>query len=307
MSEDNSETAFGKTGILPPEGEESANFENVNTGVEEAGVEEAGVEETGMENNGVEETAVNNSNSPLGDTLDAVELPESAMPSVPAMTTKVKRTQSAAQQKTIAAQADERAILKSAGVAKPSVAMVATLASMKAKGDSKYNSAFANAVAGKPLNSYRTTKTAKKSRNATVTNTTAKNTNRNANLTNFMGSTAANVRANNGAAASTVKSIQTMGESAISTVREMMRLSTTLTKELAKTNNSAGLARANEWKSNLAPLSSLRNMSRAKPKKPRASRKKKANSIMGLPPLPAAPAGLNTIAEENNGAFTPVR
>jgi hypothetical protein len=243
----------------------------------------------------------NNNNSPLGNNLNAVEVPESAMPATTG--TKAKRPQSAAQQKTIATQAEERATLKSAGVAKPSVAMVATLASMRSKGDPKYNSAFANAVAGKPLNSYRAPKTAKKGRKATVINTTATNNT----ATNFMGSTAANIRTNNGAASDTIQSIQTMGESAISTVREMMRLSTTLTKELAKTNNSAGLARASEWKSNLAPLSSLRNMSRSKPKKPRASRKKKMNSLMGLPPLPAAPAGLNTIPEENNGAFTPVQ
>lgn len=287
MSEENSATAFGNTGVLPPAEEESANFENVNTGL----------------NNQAAAEASNNNNSPLGDNLNAVEVPESAMPST--MGTKAKRPQSAAQQRTIATQAEERATLKSAGVAKPSVAMVATLASMRSKGDPKYNSAFANAVAGKPLNSYRAPKTAKKGRKATVINTTVRNANGTTNATNFMGSTAANIRTNNGAASDTIQSIQTMGESAISTVREMMRLSTTLTKELAKTNNSAGLARASEWKSNLAPLSSLRNMSRAKPKKPRASRKKKTNSLMGLPPLPNAPAGLNTIPEENNGAYTP--
>jgi len=277
MSEENSATAFGNTGVLPPAEEESANFENVNTEM----------------NNQAPAEASNNNNSPLGNNLNAVEVPESAMPA--ATGTKAKRPQSAAQQKTIATQAEERATLKSAGVAKPSVAMVATLASMRSKGDPKYNTAFANAVAGKPLNSYRAPKTAKKGRKATVINTTARNNT----ATNFMGSAAANIRTNNGAASDTIQSIQTMGESAISTVREMMRLSTTLTKELAKTNNSAGLARASEWKSNLAPLSSLRNMSRSKPKKPRASRKK-MNSLMGLPPLP-------TIAEENNGAFTPVR
>jgi len=302
------------TGVLPPEGEESAEFENVNAEVNA----NAGATENSDVAPGGEEEAASNSNSPLQN--NAVEVPETAVteevpePNV-TTTTKPKRTQSAAQQKTMASQAEERASLKSAGVAKPSVAMVATLASMRTKGNPSYNSAFANAVAGKPLNSYRAAKTARVPRKKanTVINTTVRNTNRGANgsvATNFMmPSAAANSRNNNGAAKETIGAIQSMGESAISTVREMMRLSTTLTKELAKTNNTAGLAAASEWKSNLAPLSSLRNESRRKPKKerkPRVRRSKKnaSNSLLGLPPLPTA---LETIpeGENNNNAFTP--
>ena len=306
MNDNSSVTPIdGNTGVLPPQGEESAVFENVNMNANANGNE-----------NG------NGNNSPLGNAQDAVEVPSTVEPA-PVITGKAKREQSAAQKKTISSQAEERSKLKSAGVSKPSVAMVATLASMRVKNNPSYNTAFANAVAGKPLTTYRAPKTAKKSRKlnslGTVLNTTLKKNNNNG-ATSFMSpplSVAANARNNNGAAKNTISTIQSMGESAISTVREMMRLSTTLTKELAKTNNTAGLAAA---LSPLGPLSSMRNrnMTRAKPKKPRASRKKAAASNTGLsdalgPNIPlmsnTAPPpepGLSTIAEENeNVAMTP--
>ena len=278
--DDSAKTPGENTGVLPPMTEENnAQFEDVNA-------------------------ANDDTDTPLGDAPDALEVPAttvSELPNIPSTfnsampSVKGKRQQTAAQKETIQRQAEERQKLKNAGVAKPSVAMVATLASKKAKGDPSYDSIFANAVAGKPLTQYRAPKTAKKGRNSTVLNTTMRN--------NAPMNMAANVRANNGAAKNTIDSIQAMGETAISTVREMMRLSTTLTKELAKTNNTAGLAAASEWKSNLAPLSSLRNMTRAKPKKPRASRKKTAGPMNSLtaPSLPAIPEGM-----ENN-TFEAVR
>jgi len=283
MSQENSVGPLGNTGVLPPGGEENAEFENVNMPL---GAEGLTVPETAAE------TAA-----------------ETTTETEPTMGPKPKRVQSAAQQKTISSQAEERASLKSAGVAKPSVAMVATLASMRTKGDPKYESAFANAIAGKGLNSYRTAKTAKAPRKgrATVINTTAKNSlfsgNGNA-ATNFMAPSAtANSRTNNGAAQNTISSIQTMGDSAISTIREMMRLSTTLTKELAKTNNSAGLAAV----ANLASSAKNQSMKKGKPRKPRT---RKTNSLQSLPPLPvppseALPAIPEASAQEENNAYTP--
>jgi len=268
MQNENAQTPPGSnTGVLPPTTEENVQFENVNTG----------------------------DDSPLGDKETAIEVPSTAvseLPDIPATinsaapSTKARREQTAAQKETMQRQAEERQKLKDAGVAKPTVAMVATLASKKAKGDPSYDSIFANAVAGKPLTQYRSSKTAKKGRNGnTVTNTTLRSNTMGKNNTMGSPSPAKNMRTNNTAAKNAISNIQAIGETAISSVREMMRLSTTLTKELAKTNNTAGLAAVSEWKSNLAPLSSLRNMSRAKPKKPRASRKKK-DSLPGLPTIP---------------------
>lgn len=278
----------GNTGVIPPEGEESAEFENVNVNVNENG---NGAEPV------LESTEESNSNTPLGNIPEnAIEVPATALNEEPTMT-KAKKPQSAKQQGTMAAQAQERASLKSAGVAKPSVAMVATLASMRSKGDAKYNSAFANAVAGKPLNSYRT---AKKPRKATVTNTSVEPARNNssrttakkprgvnsstqaASETNMRNRNIVNSRAING----TIDAVLDIAESIGKQMGEMKRL--------------------------------IKTLKAKRPTAPRTSRGKKTNntsrnnSLLGLSALPV-PTGVNTRelstipegnAEENN-AFTP--
>lgn len=249
-----------------------------------------------------EEESLEDNNSPLGNASNVVEVPPSALTNasltgvssllnstqnsalnsaVPA-TGRTKRAQSAAQRKTMNNQAIERQALKNAGVMKPSVAMVATLASMKARGDSRYNSAFANAISGKPLGIYRPEKTAKARgrKGNTVINATVGVNSSAAAPTNFMSaSPAANARANNGAAKNTIQGIQDMGTSAIEAIRGMMAASKTLTTELARTNNAAGLTRA----LNALPLLPLSQNSSKKTRR-RVPRKK--NSATPLPIIP---------------------
>jgi hypothetical protein len=293
MSEENSATAVGNnTGVLPPAGEESANFENVSNnsanssnnssnsaetpnGVpgenavvpgenaavnaavpgENAGVPgENAVAPLGAENSPVN-TGVGTENAALGaNSANAVEVPATALTAEP--TGKPKRAQSAKQQATIAAQAAERASLKEAGVKKPTVAMVATLASMKARGDPNYNTAFANATAGRNLSSYRT---AKKPRKATVTNTTVARNNSAAprnnsaaprktakksktkntgfsSQTNLLGSNLPNTGAMN----AKVDSIMSIAGAISTQVKELMHLARTLkSKRVVPRNNTA--------------------------------------------------------------------
>jgi hypothetical protein len=272
MSEENSATAFGNnTGVLPPQAEETANFENVNSSNNNSnnsnsaetppGVpEENAVTPLGAENTvnapetavNAPETAVNQpentvnaeENTGLGNIANVVPVPVTAEPSA-----KPKRAQSAKQQATLAAQAAERASLKEAGVKKPTVATVATLAAMKARSDPNYDTAFANATQGRPLNSYRTG-TAKKSRKATVTNTTvarnnsaappktakksrAKNTGF-ATQTNLLGTNLPNTGAMN----AKVDSIMSIAGAISAQVKELMHLAKTLkSKRTAPRNN----------------------------------------------------------------------
>ena len=280
MSEENSATALANTGVLPPQVEETANFENVNNNSSNSNnsnsaetppgaPEENAVTPLGAENavnagetavNG-EETAVNEAqsavnqaesavnqaeNTGLGNIANVVPVPVTAEP-----TAKPKRAQSAKQQATLAAQAAERASLKEAGVKKPTVATVATLAAMKARSDPNYDTAFANATQGRPLNSYRTG-TAKKSRKATVTNTTvarnnsaappktakksrAKNTGF-ATQTNLLGTNLPNTGAMN----AKVDSIMSIAGAISAQVKELMHLAKTLkSKRTAPRNNTA--------------------------------------------------------------------
>ena len=270
MSEENSATALANnTGVLPPAGEETANFENVSsnnnsnnsnsaetpngqpgenavTPLGAANAEENGA--TAVENtatavnpaNAVENTATavnqqeNTANAGLGNIANVVPVPVTAEP-----TAKPKRAQSAKQQATLAAQAAERASLKEAGVKKPTVATVATLAAMKARSDPNYETAFTNATQGRPLNSYRTG-TAKKSRKATVTNTTVARNNSAAvrktakksktkntgfaTQTNLLGT---NIR-NTGAMNAKVDSIMSIAGAISAQVKELMHLAKTL-------------------------------------------------------------------------------
>jgi hypothetical protein len=326
------------TGVLPPEGEESAEFESVNANANvNANAAEPRLESTEGSNgntplgNAPESAAPNapeppavepnvtelngNANAPMNATTNATV---NATANLPAPTaTKQKKPQSAKQQGTIAAQAQERASLKSAGVAKPSVAMVATLASMKAKGDTKYEAAFANAVAGRPLNSYRTAKTKKKGKkNETATNTssvaglfsrnagvTAKNKRKGVNsgtqassrFTSAMSQTNMRNRnmVNSQALNATVDSVLDIAESIGKQMGEMKRL--------------------------------IKTLKAKKPAAPRASRKKNSvanalpgnNSLLGLPalpPIPPVPSQFNTalsiipeVSNEGTGntAYTP--
>ena len=124
------------TGVLPPEGEEAATFENVNLG-------EGG---------------------PLGNAQNAVSVPASAV-------SKAKRQQSAAQQATMQSQAVQRAKLKEAGAKNTSVSAVATLARLMKEGDmSKYNTAFQKAVSGVPLSNFRAPKAPKTGKVSRTTN-----------------------------------------------------------------------------------------------------------------------------------------
>ena len=224
-----------------------------------------------------------------------------------------KRQQSLKQKQTMSEQAEERQKLKNAGVAKPSVAMVATLTKLRTKEDSSYDTAFANAVAGRPLNSYRQ-KTEKKPRarkGETVINTTARNGRNNAgrnnasrntasNATSFMAppSQAANVRANSEAAAATIKSIEQMGASAMGTIRAMVDATKNLARELAKTGNSSGLERVSSSlvnsNSNISKLFNSGTNTSKKARKPRGPRKSKKNTavnVSAMPPLPVIPEG----------------
>lgn len=309
------------TGVLPPEGEESAEFENVNA-----------TQYNGEQ--GVESTENLNSNTPqgnapenLGNTAIEVRPPElnvNPIDIAPPTGTKLKKPQSVKQRETIAQQAQERATLKSAGVAKPSVAMVATLTSMRTRGDEKYTTAFTNAVAGKPLNSYRTSKKSKKARNATVTNTsvgpaglfsrnaytgvntsgrfTAKkkkmgvNSSTQASSRGVTSSSQTNMRKgniiNSQVVNTTVDTILTIANSIDTQVREMKRMIKTL-----KTKPRAGpRVRATKKNTNTTNANNSNTL----------------NSLLGLPALPSVPrdTDLSIIPEENNetnteNSFTP--
>jgi hypothetical protein len=305
------------TGVLPPEGEESAEFENVSAGAE------------GSNTN-------SNSNTPLGNgpATNVLEVPPAAMnaaepPAInnteaPAMNTmpqtKGKKPQSAAQQQTIAKQAEERAALKNAGLAKPKIDVVATLASMKAKGDTKYNTAFANAVAGRPLNSYRTAKKTRGRKNTVInaTNGPAGIFSRNA-AGNVVNSSMRNTKkmkkkgVNSGSQATTrgtAASIQTnmrnrniMNSTAMTgTVDAILDIAESIGKQMG------------EMKRMIKTL---------KTKRPRAPRAAASNSMLSLPPTSAETAlfppptglamnrALPSIPEEgeknnnDNNAFTP--
>jgi hypothetical protein len=283
------------SGILPPEQE--ATFENAsNEGATPPPVSRPFLPGT------VNEESGEDNNSALGNASNVVEVPPSGLNAVsetnaslavlnsaaPTATGKTKRAQTVAQKKTMQNQAAERQALKDAGVAKPSVAMVATLASMKAKGDSRYESAFANAVSGKALGSYRPEKTAKApkaKKGNTVLNTTLGLTSSTPAATNFMAaSPAANARANSGMAKNAMQGIEEMGASACDTIRKMVAASKTLCKELAKTNNSAGLTRALNGLAGLPPLPLSSNATKKKRRMP----KKKNAAQTSLSTIPEA-------------------
>jgi hypothetical protein len=323
------------TGVLPPQGEESAEFENVNNGA--AANANANANANGNANNGAAAAAANgnanngagtpntanNSNTPLGDTVaplppPALNVAATAMNAVPAPTvTKVKKTQSAAQQKTMTSQAEERASLKSAGVPKPSVAMVATLASMRTKGDPKYNSAFANAVAGKPLNSYRTAKKGKKAK-GTVINST------NGPAGVFSRNVAVNAR--NNSVRNTKKKGVNSGTQAYSrgtaaSVQTNMRSKNVVNTTMMNGKVDAVLDIAESIGKQLGEMKRMIKTLKAKHTRgPRVTRNAVPanNSLLGLGPLPAPPGAFNvgtelsTIPEgtagqesNNNNAFTP--
>ena len=298
------------TGVLPPEGEESAEFENVNnsanaqtppnTGNNNAGNNNAG--NNAGNNNAGNNNAGNNNNAPLGDTIvplppPAVTVAANAMNAVPepATTTKVKKTQSAAQQQTMATQAEERASLKSAGVAKPSVAMVATLASMRSKGDPMYKTAYANAVAGRPLNSYRTAKKSKKLKN-TVTNTT--------NAPAGVFSRNAAVNATNNSRRNTKKRGVNSGTQAYSrgtaaSVQTNMRNKNVMNSTAMNGTVDAVLDIAESIGKQLGEMKRMIKTLKAKHHRgPRVSRSASTkDSLLGLGPLPAPPGQFNAGTE----------
>jgi hypothetical protein len=160
---------------------------------------------------------------------------------------------------------------------------------MKARGDPSYNTAFANATAGKKLNSYRTAKKSK-----TVTNTTARNNSAalktakksKSKGTNSVFSTQANLRGSNipntGAMNAKVDSIVSMAADISAQVNELMRFAKTL-------------------KSGRAPNTIVKNTTA---KKPRASKKtaQAANSLLGLPPLPVAASAEETATAQENAS-----
>jgi len=205
---------------------------------------------------------------------------------VPASATGKKREQTVAQRKVMANQNVQRKLLVEAG-AKAPVWVVGKLASLAAAGDPRYDDAFARAARGDPLKNIVTARAKGKKKGNTVINTTQKNSSL---VTSFMSpSPTANARANNGAAKNTIEGIEKMGAAACETIRSMVAASKTLCKELAKTNNAAGLSLALNRVNALSPLSTSGTKKR-KPVKPRGPRK-------------TAKASLSPIPEEN--AFSP--
>jgi hypothetical protein len=300
----NSET---NTGILPPEGEESAEFENVNATPENSA------------------TNSNNSNTPLANVPalnandeaveNAIEVPATAMNAVEALpptTTKAKKPQSVAQQQTIAKQAQERAALKNAGLAKPKIDVVATLASMKAKGDTKYETAFANALAGRPLNSYRTAKKTKARKN-TVTNAT------NGPAGVFSRNALGNVNSSMRNTKKTKKKGVNSGTQAISrgtaaSIQTNMRSRNMMNATVTSGTVDAVLDIAESIGKQLGEMKRMIKTLKAKRTRgPRVSTSRASNnSLLTLPPPSGLNAGLSTVyegatGEENNtfNDFTP--
>ena len=276
------------TGILPPEAEESANFENVN--VTPPPPQENNVTPPPAQQNNVPPVPVQEENSLVVNTA----------------TTKPKREQSAAQKKTITNQALEREKLKSAGVAKPSVAMVATLTSMSAKGDPNYETAFANAVSGKPLNQFRT---AKKRKTNTVLNTslatakTKKSRSKSIFSRNTGTGTEANSRTRNGNAQTMPRGVGTASQTNMrdrnivntavmnSTVDAVLEMADSITKQMGEMKRMIKTLKARRGsvrtrKTSTAPSNSLLGL----PPAP-------SNSLLGLPPAPGFNTGLSPIPE----------
>ena len=280
---DNAKTPENNTGILPPEAEESANFENVNITLAETPAPPLNA----AENN----SPLGNANTPVP---EAVHEENSLV--INAETKKPKRQQSAAQLKTITNQAAERQKLKNAGVAKPSVAMVATLTSMSAKGDPNYNSAFANAVSGKPLNQFRT---AKKKRKNTVLNTsaattTAAKTKKSRTKSIFSRNTGTGTQTN-GARTSTTRNgnAQTVPRGVGTASQTNMRNKNIVNTSVMNSTVDAVLEMADsigkqltEMKRMIKTLKARRGVVRT-----RKASTASTNSLLGLPPLPP---GINT-------------
>jgi hypothetical protein len=276
------ELSPGNTGVLPPAQEEAV-FENVNSG--------------------------ENNNSPLGNAANVVEVPATAVNSLPASAAPAASAAPGGKRPFKEEQAEEMAKLKSAiataGTAvKAKAPVAAKLASARIRGDAAYEDMFSKAVSGTNIASaYETNATRKRKaaaakrretarapRNssvgmapATVINTTARSRGVNGTAqTNMRRSTAmgsqTNMRrgniVNSSALSSTVDSVVQMIGSIEEQIRELKRTVKTL-----------------------------------KMRRPAAPRAKPAASLAALPPLPAAPeafnAGLNTIPEgEENGEFT---
>jgi hypothetical protein len=207
-------------------------------------------------------------------------------------TGKTKREQTLAQKKVMANQNVQRQLLVKAGRKSPPVWVLGKLASLAAAGDPRYDNAFARAARGDPLKNIVTAKARGKKKGNTVVNVT---TQKNSSLaTSFMSpSPTANARANNGAAKNTIEGIEKMGAVACETIRSMVAASKTLCKELAKTNNTAGLSLAMNRVNALAPLPP----STKKQRKPRVA--PKTGTKKGKVAVPS------TIAEESEqGPFS---
>lgn len=283
----NAQTPENNTGILPPEAEESANFENVNVTPPLPPAETPAAE----------------NNGPLGNVLNGVEniaAPPAAVQEenslmLNAATKKPKKEQSAAQKKTITNQAAERQKLKEAGVAKPSVAMVATLTSMRAKDDPNYASAFANAVSGKPLNQFRT---AKKKRKNTVLNTSAATTvaktKKSRTKSIFSRNTGTGTQANNSRTSRTRNgNAQTMPRGVGTASQTNMRNRNIVNTAVMNTTVDAVLEMADSIGKQLAEMKRMVKTLKARRTAVRTRKASTAstNSLLGLPP---APAGVNT-------------
>jgi hypothetical protein len=272
---------IGNSGRLPapPTGENTFESNSAETPpLEENGLFEAPVPESLVpESLAAEPSAFNE--SALGNLSTAVAAPA-------ASATGKKREQTVAQRKVMANQNVQRKLLVEAG-AKAPVWVVGKLASLAAAGDPRYDDAFARAARGDPLKNIVTARAKGKKKGNTVINTTQKNSSL---ATSFMSpSPTANARANNGAAKNTIEGIEKMGAAACETIRSMVAASKTLCKELAKTNNAAGLNLALNRVNALSPLPASGTKKR-KPVKPRGPRK-------------TAKASLSPIPEEN--AFSP--
>ena len=300
----NSERATGEVPtVVPPETEESGEFENVNV-------------------EGMEES---NSNSPLRNNT-AVEVPATALNAVPAANTGKRPFKME--------QADELAKLKnaiaSAGTAvKAKAPVAAKLASARLKGDPMYQNMFENATRGENISvKYETNATrrrknrAKAKKQGTVVNTSlppvpqTKKEKGKKSIFSRNNSARNNSARNNSAsvvppvvppvARSTMKKAKNMGSQA--SVRGVAAMSQTNLryKNMLNTQAISGTVDAvlDIAESIEKQMGEMKRMIRTlKAKRPRAPRVKAAavnagtngenNSLLGLSPLPAPPGGLN--------------
>jgi len=269
------ENSPGNTGVLPP-AEENAVFENVD--------------------------ANNSNNSPLGDMANAVEVPASAVNSLPSAAPTATGKRPFKQE-----QAEEMERLKSAiataGTAvKAKAPVAAKLASARIRGDAAYEDMFSKAVAGTNIaTAYETNATRKRKAAAAKKRQTLRNS-------------------SVAAAPSTVIDTSARSRGVNGTSQTNMRRGTAMASQtnMRRGNIVNSSALGTTVDSVVQMLSSIeaqfkevkRVVKTLKMKRPPTARSKPAASLAGLPPLPTPGVatgmnvGLNTIPEgEENSTY----